>query len=50
MKRTSIQIDEKTLVRLRKERGVLQAKSNDEITYDSVINDLLDKQKKRKRK
>ena len=48
--RTSIQIDENTLIRLRKKKGSLQAKTNQNINYDDVINYLLTKENKTKRK
>jgi len=48
-KRTSIQVDEKTLVRLRRQRGKMQAKANHEVTYDEVLRTLLEREE-RKRK
>ena len=47
MGRTSIQIDETTLIRLRKKRGAMQVKTGENIDYDDVINYLLDDDKKR---
>ena len=47
MRRTSIQIDETTLIKLRRKRGSMQAKTGQDITYDDVINYLLDDDKKR---
>ena len=47
MGRTSIQIDETTLIKLRRKRGSMQAKTGKDITYDDVINYLLDDDKKR---
>ena len=47
MGRTTIQIDETTLIRLRKKRGSMQAKTGEDITYDGVINHLLDKERKK---
>jgi len=49
MGRTSIQIDETTLIKLRRKRGSMQAKTGEDITYDNVINYLLDDDKKRHR-
>ena len=49
MGRTTIQIDEITLIRLRKKRGVMQAKTGENNDYDDVINYLLDEDKKRHR-
>ncbi len=45
--RTSIQIYEKTLIRLRKKRGAIEAKTGQDVTYDDVINHLLDKDRKK---
>jgi len=47
MGRTSIQIDETTLIKLRRKRGSMQAKTGEDTTYDDVINYLLDDDKKR---
>ena len=49
MGRTSIQIDETTLIKLRRKRGSMQAKTGEDITYDNVINYLLDDDKRRHR-
>jgi len=47
MGRTTIQIDETTLIRLRKKRGAMQVKTGENIDYDDVINSLLDKNSKK---
>ena len=47
MGRTTIQIDETTLIRLRKKRGAMQVKTGENIDYDDVINFLLDKDSKK---
>jgi len=47
MGRTTIQIDETTLIRLRKKRGSMQVKTGENIDYDDVINYLLDKNSKK---
>ncbi len=47
MGRTSIQIDETTLIKLRRKRGSMQAKTGEDFTYDDVINYFLDEDKKR---
>jgi len=50
MSRTSIQIDNKTLIRLRRKRGAIEAKTGQDITYDFVINQLLEQDHKKHHK
>ena len=47
MGRTSIQIDQTTLIKLRRKRGSIEAKTGQNITYDFVINQLLDQDYKK---
>ena len=49
MARTTIQIDEKTHVRLIKKRGSMQAEMGKDVAFDDVINELLDQDKKRRK-
>ena len=49
MTRTTIQIDESTHVRLIKKRGITEAKTGQDTTFDDVINELLDQDNKRHR-
>ncbi len=49
MTRTTIQIDESTHKRLIKKRGVTEAKTGTDTTFDDVINELLDQDNKRRK-
>ncbi|MCZ6582263.1 MAG: hypothetical protein O6761_03725 [Thaumarchaeota archaeon] len=47
--RISIQIREDTHKKLVKKRGLIEAKTGIDATFDDVINELLDQAKKRRR-
>lgn len=49
MTRTTIQIDDSTHKRLIKKRGVIEAKTGTDTTFDDVINELLDQDNKRRK-